>query len=113
MSSRVPTGQTGQATVELVAMIPLLFVVVLAAAQLMMAGAAGQYAGHAAEAAAVAVLEGGDPVAAARASVPDWSRADVDVSVHGERVRVAVRPRPLVPPLAKLLTTHAEARAGG
>ena len=109
---RVRGGQRGQATVELVAMIPLLFVVVFAAAQLLMAGAAAEYAGHAAEAGAVALLEGTDAEAAARSAVPGWSRSAIDVSVHGQTVRVAVRPRPLVPPLARLLTAHAHAEAG-
>ena len=66
--------QRGQATVELVAMLPLLFVVAFAAAQLLMAGAAAEYAGHAAEAGAVALLEGRDAAAAARSAVPGWSQ---------------------------------------
>jgi hypothetical protein len=103
----------GQSTVELVAMLPLLFVVVLAAAQLLVAGAASEYAGHAAEAGVVAHLEGGDPAQAARAAVPGWSRSRLTVSVHGPTVGVTVRPPSLVPALARLLTAHAEARAGG
>jgi len=104
--------QRGQATVELVAMLPLLFVVAFAAAQLLMAGAAAEYAGHAAEAGAVALLEGRDAAAAARSAVPGWSRGAMHVSVERQTVRVAVRPRPLVPPLARLLTAHAHAEAG-
>ena len=93
-------------------MLPLLVAVAFAIAQLLMAGAAKEYAGHAAEAGAVALLEGGDPKAAARDAVPGWSRSRVDVSVRGGRIRVAVRPTGLVPPLADLLVAHAEARAG-
>jgi len=102
----------GQSTVELVALLPLLLAVVLAATQLLVAGAAAEFADHAAEAAAVAVLEGHDPEAAARAAVPGWSRSRLDVSVHGRKVRVAVQPAALVPPLAGALVAHAEARAG-
>lgn len=109
---RARACERGQATVELVAMIPLLFVVVFAAAQLLMAGAAAEYAGHAAEAGAVALLEGTDAAAAARGAVPGWSRSGIEVVVHGRSVRVAVRPQPLVPPLARLLTAHAHAEAG-
>lgn len=105
-------GARGQATVELVAMMPLLFVVVFAAAQLLMAGAAAEYAGHAAEAGAVALLEGTDAVGAARAAVPGWSRSAIHVAVEGQTVRVAVKPPPLVPPLARLLTAHARAEVG-
>jgi hypothetical protein len=104
--------ESGQSTVELVAMLPLLLVVVLAATQLLVSGAASSYAGHAAEAGAVALLEGGDPVAAARDAVPGWSRSYMAVRVSGGVVRVSVEPAALVPPLAAALTAHAEARAG-
>jgi hypothetical protein len=105
--------ESGQSTVELVAMLPLLVAVAFTVAQVLAAGAASEFAGHAAEAGAVALLQGGDPVQAARESVPGWSRSKLDVRVRGRSVRVAVRPAPLVPPLADLLTAHAEASAGG
>lgn len=106
------SSERGQSTVELVGMLPLLLAVAFAIAQLLMAGAASEYAGHAAEAGAVALLEGGDPAKAARDAVPGWSRSRLDVRVHGRSVRVAVRPTRLVPPLADLLVAHAEAKAG-
>jgi hypothetical protein len=46
----------GQATVELVALLPLLLITALAAAALIAAQAAGEQAGQAAEAGAVALL---------------------------------------------------------
>jgi hypothetical protein len=104
--------ERGQATVELVAMLPVCVAVAFAIAQLLMAGAASDYAGHAAEAGAVALLEGGDPAQAARDAVPGWSRSSLDVRVRGRSVQVTVRPTRLVPPLADLLTAHARARAG-
>lgn len=104
--------ERGQSTVELVALLPLLVVVALAATQLLLAGAASEYAGHAAEAGAIALLQGGDPESAARAAVPGWAHARVDVRVAGREVRVAVRPASLVPPLARLLVAHDRARAG-
>ena len=107
------SSERGQSTVELVAMMPLLLVVVLAAAQVLLAGAARDFAGHAAEAGAVAMLEGGDPAKAAREAVPGWSRGGIAVRVHGSVVRVSVRPAALVPPLAGALVAHASARAGG
>lgn len=106
-------GQRGQSTVELVALLPLLAAVVLAAAQVLLAGAAREFAGHAAEAGAVAMLEGGDAAKAAREAVPGWSRGRVEVRVRGGSIRVAIRPPSLVPPLAGLLVAHATARAGG
>lgn len=104
--------QAGQASVELVALLPLLAAVALAAAQVLAAGAAWVFAGHAAEAGAVAVLEGGPAAGAARAAVPGWSRDGVDVSVEGSAVRVALRPPTIFPALAELLTAHATAVAG-
>src|SRR4051794_41759126 len=104
--------EDGQSTVELVAMLPLLVAVAFAIGQLLMAGAASEYAGHAAEAGAMALLEGGDPAKAARDAVPGWSRSRLDVRVRGGSVRVAVRPTRLVPPLADLLVAHAEAETG-
>lgn len=105
-------GEDGQASVELVALAPLLVAVVLAAAQLLAAGAARELAGHAAGAGAVALLQGTDPAAAARDAVPGWSRGRVDVRIDGRRVRVRLRPRSFLPALAGLLESTAEAHAG-
>jgi hypothetical protein len=106
-------GERGQSTVELVAMLPLLLAVGFACAQLLLAGAARELAGNAAEAAAVALLQGGDPEDAAREAMPGWSHGRLDVEVHGGTVRVALEPASLVPPLAGALTAHATAHAGG
>ncbi|HEV7807908.1 MAG TPA: hypothetical protein VGO80_18965 [Solirubrobacteraceae bacterium] len=109
MSAR---GEAGQASVELVALAPLLMAVVLAAAQLLAAGAARELAGHAAEAAAVAILQGADPATAARDAVPGWSRGRMSVHVAGRRVSVRMRPPSPIPALAGLLETASTADAG-
>ena len=105
-------GEAGQASVELVTLAPLVVVVALAAAQLLAAGAAGELADHAAEAAAVALLQGGDPKAAARAAVPGWSRARMSVRVDGRKVHVRLRPRSPSTLAAELLEARREAYAG-
>jgi hypothetical protein len=105
-------GQRGQATVELVGVLPVLVAVMLGAAQLLAAGVARELADHAAEAGAVALLEGGDPAAAARDALPGWARDRVGVSVTGDRVDVEVRPRIALPSLADELAGRATARAG-
>ena len=102
----------GQASVELVALLPLALLVALAAGQVLAAGAARDLAGNAAEAGAMAIVQGGDPRAAARDAVPDWSARRVAVRVHGRRVEVRVRPRALLPGLAGPLTAGASADAG-
>ena len=102
----------GQASVELVALAPMLLAAVLAVAQLLAAGAARELADHAAEAGAVALLQHTDPAVAARDAVPGWSRGRVDVRVEDRRVRVRVRPRSFLPALAELLEATGEAHAG-
>jgi pilus assembly protein CpaE len=59
----------GQASVELVALLPLAALVALAIGQLLAAGSARELAGNAAEAGAAALLQGTDPTAAARAAL--------------------------------------------
>ena len=105
-------GERGQATVETVAMLPLLVVIALAVGQLLAAGAASELADHAAEAGAVAILEGGDPVRAARAALPGWAKDRVEVTVQGPVVRVGLTPPAPVRRVAVLLAADAEARAG-
>jgi len=109
---RLDAGQSGQASIELVALAPMLLAVVLAVAQLLAAGAAQELADHAAEAGAIALLQHTDPAAAARDAVPGWSRGRVDVQVQDRRVRVRLRPRSFLPKLAELLEATGEAHAG-
>jgi hypothetical protein len=77
-------GQEGQATVELVALLP---VIVLVAAVLWQGAVAGQavwVAGSAARAAARAQALGADVAAAARGAVPGRLRGDVSVRTTGD-----------------------------
>lgn len=104
--------QRGQATVEIVAMLPLLAVATLAVLQLLAAGVAREMAGHAAEAGAVAIAQGHDAREAARAAVPAWSRRGIAVRVSGRRVRVRLRPPAIVDSLGDLLVAEARADAG-
>ncbi len=112
MSPVVPRAERGQASVELVALLPLVAAVVLTALQVLAAGAARELAGHAAGAGAIALLERADPREAARASVPGWSRRGLTVAVRGSRVTVRLRPPVLVPGLATLLESTVQADAG-
>ena len=108
----LPAAQSGQAAVEFVALAPVVVGVALAAAQLLAAGAARELADHAAEAGAVAVLQGTDPRAAARDAVPGWTRGRLRVRVDGRSVRVRLRPRAFLPALGGVLETTGEAHAG-
>ena len=104
--------ESGQSTLEVVALLPTLALAALTILQLLVAGATAEYAGHAAEAGAVAILQDHDPAAAARASLPAWTGRHVDVRVRGRAVTVRLRPRRLLPFVADALTHTAEARAG-
>jgi hypothetical protein len=103
---------SGQAAVELVALLPLLVAVALALLQALAAGLAAELAGNAAHSGAVAIAEGRDGTAAARAALPGWARSRVDVEVRGARVRVTVTPPSLLPGAAARLATTATADAG-
>jgi hypothetical protein len=103
---------SGQASVELVALLPLAALTALAIGQLLAAGSARELAGNAAEAGAAALLQGSDPAGAARDALPGWSRERSVVHVSGRRVEVHVRPRTVVPVLAGRLEATATADAG-
>jgi hypothetical protein len=102
----------GQATVEVVAMLPLLAAAGVCVLQLLAAGAAAEYAGHAAEAGAIALGDGRDAREAARQALPGWSRRRLSVDVDGRRVRVRLRPPAIVSGVGDLLAAESEADAG-
>jgi hypothetical protein len=103
-------GQSGQASVELVAVLPFVAVVVMALWQLAVAGQAAWLSGAAARAAARAHAVAGDPAAAARGVLP--SRLERGLRVTGGddgavRVRIGV---PSVVGRGRLGTISARAR---
>ena len=111
-SAVCPRFASGQATVELVAILPVAIVVGLAVGQLLAAGAARELAGNAAAAGAAALLQGLDAPQAAREALPGSSRDRVDIEISGRRVRVRVRPVAILPLLADELAATVTADAG-
>jgi hypothetical protein len=107
-----PASEAGQAAVELIALLPLILTAGLAGAAVLAGQAAGEQAGQAAQAGAMALLQEGDPRAAARNALPATVRSRARIEVHGRRVTVHVRPRVPLPPLADTLTADATADAG-
>jgi len=107
-----PRCTSGQAAVELVALLPLLVAVALGLLQALAAGLASELAGHAAQSGAVAVAEGRDGAAAAREALPGWARSRMRVAVEGTRVRVQVTPPSLLPGVGARLAASATADAG-
>jgi hypothetical protein len=102
----------GQASVELVGVLPLVVLLALVLGQLLAAGAARELAGNAAEAGATALLQRRDPSGAARDALPGWSRRRMSIAVDGRVIRVALRPPGLLPGLGAALEAHAAADAG-
>jgi hypothetical protein len=107
-----PGDEAGQATVELVGFLPLLMAVALAAAALLAGHGAAEQAGQAAQAGAMALLQGGDPREAARRALPGGVRGRASIDVAGRRVTVSVRPRLPIEPLAAAMTAEVTADAG-
>jgi hypothetical protein len=100
----------GQASVELVALLPVLAVVAGAAWQAVVAGQAVWVSGGAARAAARASAVGSDPGAAARRALPPALRGGVRVGrASGGSVSVALAV-PSVIGSGTLGTIHAQAR---
>lgn len=105
-------GESGQSAVELVALLPLLVAIALGLLQALAAWLACELAGHAAHSGAVAIAEGRDGAAAARAALPGWARSRIVVTARGTRLRVRVTPPSLIPGLAARLAATASADAG-
>lgn len=103
--------QAGQATVELVALVPVVVVVVAAVVQVLAAGRAQERAQAAAEAGAVAMLEAADPGDAVERAL-GAARPRATYVIDGRTVRVTVRPRAFAAPLADVLAATARADAG-
>jgi Flp pilus assembly protein TadG len=93
----------GQATLEALALVPLLVAVGLGLLQVLAVGYAGVLAGSAAEAGALALARGDDPKSEARRALPGWSAARARIDIKGGRVRVHLRPPSPLHALARRL----------
>jgi hypothetical protein len=99
----------GQSTVEVVGLLPILLAAGLGAYSLFNAGAAEHAADGAAEAGAVALLQGRNARSAARDSLDGWPERRTRITVRGRRVTVAVTPGG---PFGERLRATATADAG-
>ena len=99
----IGTKEGGQATLELLAAVPLLLLAGSIALQLLLAAGA-------------LALAGGQPAkTAAEESLPAWADGDSEVSVNGGEVTVRLRPPSLFPAVADRLsvTSTSFARPAG
>jgi hypothetical protein len=84
--------QSGQASVELVGAAAAILLAGLIGFQILAAGYAVVMADHAAEAAAVALVNGGEPLEAARAAIPGWPSRSLRMSSDRGRIAVTLFP---------------------
>lgn len=98
------TRESGQATVELLAAVPLLLLAGSIALQLLLTGYTLSLADGAAEAGALALAAGQPAKAAAEESLPDWADDDSEVSVNGGEVKVRLKPPSLFPAVGDRLS---------
>lgn len=101
--------ESGQATIELLAGIPVLLLAGLLALQLLLAGYALTLADGAAEAGALALAAGRPAKRGAQEALPGWADDDVQVSVRGGEVVVRLRPPSPILALAERLAVTSTA----
>jgi hypothetical protein len=101
--------QRGQASVELIAALPVALLVALTAWQFALLGHAAWLSAHAARAAARADVVGRSPARAARSALPRSLRRGLRVQRSGQLVRVRVR----VPLLLGRFSLTARSSLGG
>lgn len=110
MADRLGT-QRGQAQLELIAGLPLLLLAALIALQLLAVGYSQALADGAAEAGAIAAVDGRDELEAARAGLPGWASSRVEVGATAGQVEVVLQPPALLPGLAGHLGVSSTAYA--
>ena len=94
------------------ALLPLVLLVGLALLALLAGRSAADDAGAAAQAGAMALVQGDDAAAAARAALQPAVRRRAQILVHGRRVTVTVRPATTPAFVAGALAASASADAG-
>lgn len=104
-------AQRGQASVELVAVVPGLILAGLLCLQLLAAGYSLSLADGAAEAGAVAIASGLPAEPAVRAALPGWADRSIEVEVQGGRLTVRLRPPSAIPAVARALEVSSSAWA--
>ncbi len=100
-------AQGGQASVELVTLMPLVAAVVLATWQGVLLGWAAVSAEHAARAGVRAALVGRPVPDAVRRALPEEMRTGVETATGGGRIRVIVRVPSVIPGFSPTLSASA------
>lgn len=86
-------SETGQGSVELIALLPLVLILGVGISLLLAARATAGQAAAGAQAGAMALLQDQSPEEAARHALPPETQAAATIRITGRRVTVTVRPR--------------------
>jgi hypothetical protein len=105
--------EEGQATVEVLAAIPILLLTGFVCFQALVTGYSQSLADSAAQAGAIAAIRGQSARAAARSSLPGWAGGRSRISVQGRRVQVRLVPPSPFGVLADLVTVDSSAGWSG
>jgi hypothetical protein len=108
-----PEPQAGQASVEVVASVPIVLLAALIVFQLLALGYSSSVADGAAEAGALALAAGKPAGTAARASLPQWARGRADVSQQDGSVHVSLAAPSPLDALGAALTVSSDAWVRG
>lgn len=109
------SGERGQASIEILGLLPLIALVALVSMTVVASFTAHEQAGEAAAAGALALLQGdADPRTAAQDALPKPIRSRATITIKDRHVHVRVLPRTPVPipGLPALLAGTAHADAG-
>lgn len=104
---------SGQATVEALAAIPILLLTGFVCFQALATGYCQSLADSASQAGAVAVIRGGSARGAVRSALPGWAVTRSEVALRGRRVRVRLIPPSPFGVLADLISVEASAGWAG
>ena len=102
-------GERGQASVELVAALPFVFLAALLCLQLLATGYSQTLADGAVEAGALAAASGRPAGPAVQDALPGWADDRVDLDSEGGRLTVTLRPPSPLPELAHALEVSSTA----
>jgi hypothetical protein len=103
--------ESGQATIEVLAAVPLLILAGAVALQLLLCGYALTLADGAAEAGALALAAGRPAKRAAENSLPAWAAERSEVAIRGGEVTVRLLPPSLLGAAAKHLAVRSRSYA--
>ena len=107
-----PGGESGQASIEFVAGVPVLLIAGAISLQLLLAGYTQSLADGASQAGAAAAAMGSDPREATLKALPEWARGRSRVRAGSEgRVMVRIATPAAVPAVSRMLTVESSAWA--